>query len=684
MVSTDGKAAILNYVRNCFASGDDSGFCEKLLNKVKDVTDEEIESILSGQYFNEVVNTDSDDFYRHSPECEFVPCEADEVDAYFPSKPIVRTNKPDTAIKSEKSGLTLALEQAKLSGHLKRNKLFSDFAVYDARSTLGTNQHVPDDRFPDANVDPSLRQFNVWLWRLNGFPRTSIKVQPRLGTTVQQFMGLTLWQYFNEFSASDNDLTLVPTQLDDLDESFLNRLALHMFDTLDDECDDSEDVDSEFPPLELNDPIHKYEFKSFALVERVETSLTETPKKEISHVLVTIHMAQGMSVLRFPSDTCLNTVLERAVYRRRLRQHGGYAYRLELWPRNTEQQNNNTKSNNFLLNKNSQLDLSRCDTALSDQNDDIEATKSSELMLALDTTLEPVHTALHLRQYQVTYLKGLFPPEVQLNISSTELKIEQKRPKLFSKLMKSIIIQINTIADCELITNGYSTYGIMDKSSITIHHHHIDESNPKYSGNLCTDYVIGGNYKTSNNNNKHSITTEQSSKSFLSHKTQFRIIYIPNFDLHSDWITSQLTTSIGIGGGGRPTATNGQQQQQQPHLLLPPSSTSTIVPCFEQDLPEVTNTNMFNSTDANCNTNIAVNINTTTSSISTTNITTSTSTTVINNSSNNNNNNNLFQQLCFETQWSRARAICDQLNIILEVCQSQSRQLYMKQRSIHN
>ncbi|RTG86981.1 target of rapamycin complex 2 subunit MAPKAP1 [Schistosoma bovis] len=248
--------------------------------------------------------------------------------------------------------------------------------------------------------------------------------------------------------------------------------------------------------------------------------------------------------------------------------------------------------------------------------------------------------------------------------------------------MKSIIIQINTIADCELITNGYSTYGIMDKSSITIHnpppppphhhHHNIDESNPKSSGNLCTDYVIGGNHKISNHN-KHSITTEQSSKSFLSHKTQFRIVYIPNFDLHSDWITSQLTTSIGIGGGGRPTATNGQQQQQQqqqPHILLPPSSTSTIVPCFGQDLPEVTNTNMFSSTDANCNTNIAMNINTTTSSISTTNITTttttSTTTTTVITNSNNNNNNSLFQQLCFETQWSRARAICDQLNIILE------------------
>ncbi|GAA55830.1 hypothetical protein CLF_109122 [Clonorchis sinensis] len=39
-----------------------------------------------------------------------------------------------------------------------------------------------------------------------------------------------------------------------------------------------------------------------------------------------------------------------------------------------------------------------------------------------------------------------------------------------------------------------------------------------------------------------------------------------------------------------------------------------------------------------------------------------------------------FQHLCFETQWSRARAICDQLNLILECSGSRARQLYMKRR----
>ncbi|CAH8599772.1 unnamed protein product [Schistosoma turkestanicum] len=757
MVSTDGKATILNYVRNCFASGDDSGFCERLIGKVENVTDEEIERILSGQYFNEVVNTESDYFYRHSPEYAFVPCEdplnlfysinnfensqqsslshkknastvqqlsAEEIDKYFPSKPIVRTNKQSTTCGSEnKSGLTLALEQAKLSGQLKRNKLFSDYAIYDARSTLNTNRSNSNNCFLDTNIDPSLRQFNVWLWRLNGFPRISIKVQPRLGTTVQQFMGLTLWQYFNEFSTSDSgDSTLTPSLLNNLDESFLNRLALHMFDTLDDnnECDNEEDVDSEFPPLELTDPIHKYQFQSFALVERVETPLEEVSKEEISRVLVTIHMAQGMSVLRFPSDTCLSTVLERAVHRRRLRQHGGYAYRLELWPRSTDQQNmTNIKGNNLMItqsvNKNCQLDLnkplsyfiaaglplhfllvrenSRYDTIFPDQNDDIESSKPLESTpLPLDTTLEPVRTALQLRQYQVTYLKGLFPSEIQLNISSNEVKLEQKRPKLFSKLMKSLIIQINAIADCELITSA--AYSASSSTTTCGPPPPPPPSSMDKSLTMTTKQLSSTAAPLSTPSQLSSVEQQQqqqSSKSFLSRKTQFRIVYIPNFDTHSNWITSQLTTS---GASGRSISTIGQQQQQQPHVLLQPTSTSTAATCLEQHSSEVNNTSMLSTgTTTMLNTS-----NTSTANITTTTTTTA-NTTIVNNSSNSSNNDNtnttttattntnhngsLFQQLCFETQWARARAICDQLNIILEVCQSQSRQLYyLQQKSI--
>ncbi|CAH8639626.1 unnamed protein product [Heterobilharzia americana] len=735
MVSTDSKAYLLNYVRSCFSSGDDSGFCEQLLNGVESVTDEEIQSILKGEYTDQVIDTDADNFHRYSPECPYISCEdplllfgasivdredssnvftssqqknrsetrqlsAEEVDKYFPSKPITRDNKPDTLCKSEKSGLTLALEQAKLSGHLRRNKIFSDFAVYDARSTLSTNQRVSSDRLLKVDSDSSLRQFNVWLWRLNGFPRTSIKVQPRLGTTVQQFIGLTLWQYFNEFSTGDGDTAHLPTQLDNLDGSFLDRLALYMLDAPD---ADEEDVESEFPPLELNDPIHKYQFESYAVVERVETSVQEALQKtEIPRVLVTIHMAQGMSVLRFPSDTCLSAVLERAVYRRRLRQHGGYAYRLELWPRSTDQQTNGSKGGAICLpnttaqaaNKNSQLDLSqplsyfisiglplhfllvressRCDPALSDQSDDIETVDQTESVLVLDSS-EPVHTALQLRQYQVTYLKGLFPREVQLNVSASEIKLEQgnasRRPKLFSKTMKPITIQINAIAECELISSGFPTSGT-DKPHTG--HCESHSGNHPVNSTATTFGASGGGTLTDaacldssplgvQKNSTKGITEQQSSKSLVSRKAQFRIVYIPNFESHSDAITSHLAITSGTAQKSVlstlvETATTVGSRTTVSQPLIPPFSSAypaTVSP--GQDIPVC----ISNNTTGICGT------------ITTTNTTT---TAVLANSS------SLFQQLCFETQWARARAICDQLNVILEVSQSQARHLYIQRK----
>lgn len=49
---------------------------------------------------------------------------------------------------------------------------------------------------------------------------------------------------------------------------FIKRVAVHMLDTAD------QDVDTEFPPLQSEDPIHKFDFDSLALVE--ERSRGET------------------------------------------------------------------------------------------------------------------------------------------------------------------------------------------------------------------------------------------------------------------------------------------------------------------------------------------------------------------------------------------------------------------------
>lgn len=137
----------------------------------------------------------------------------DEINQYFPSKPITRTVKPDEHLK--KSELTLSLEQAQLSGHLKRNKLFSDFAIYDGRMNSSSLICEVSLKNPDNFSNLVSRQFVVWFWRLTDFPRVFIKVQPRIGTTVKQFIGLCLWQYFNE-SFNDEQDSFRFTYLDEL------------------------------------------------------------------------------------------------------------------------------------------------------------------------------------------------------------------------------------------------------------------------------------------------------------------------------------------------------------------------------------------------------------------------------------------------------------------------------------
>lgn len=48
MVSLDDKCYLINYVRNCFVTGDDTAFCELLLEGVDDVTNNEFVNILNG------------------------------------------------------------------------------------------------------------------------------------------------------------------------------------------------------------------------------------------------------------------------------------------------------------------------------------------------------------------------------------------------------------------------------------------------------------------------------------------------------------------------------------------------------------------------------------------------------------------------------------------------------------
>lgn len=115
---------------------------------------------------------------------------------------------PPPANRTIKSNLTVALEQAKADGRLKSANLFADYSVHDARPPVLSSTAF-------GRSDPRSRRFSVWIWKVHGLPRVRVDVQPRLGTTVREFAGLTLWQFFNEMSTEP-----VASSLRDLDVDY--------------------------------------------------------------------------------------------------------------------------------------------------------------------------------------------------------------------------------------------------------------------------------------------------------------------------------------------------------------------------------------------------------------------------------------------------------------------------------
>lgn len=98
--------------------------------------------------------------------------------------------QPTPVDRSRKSALTIALEKAQLNG--KSVNKFTDYAVFDGRSADGKSNRV------SKSSPITLRPFNVCFWSISGLPKTSISVQPTENCTVRDFIGLALWQYFNE------------------------------------------------------------------------------------------------------------------------------------------------------------------------------------------------------------------------------------------------------------------------------------------------------------------------------------------------------------------------------------------------------------------------------------------------------------------------------------------------------
>uniref|UniRef100_A0A669BHT9 Target of rapamycin complex 2 subunit MAPKAP1 n=1 Tax=Oreochromis niloticus TaxID=8128 RepID=A0A669BHT9_ORENI len=196
-------------------------------------------------------------------------------------------DRPRTA--GTKSTLSLRLEQCPQ----QLNNPFNEYSKFDGKGHIGTT---------------ATKKIDVYL----SMQMTQEKVHPMTVVTianarVHDLIGLICWQYTSEGREPK------------LNEN-VNAYCLHI-------AEDDGEVDTDFPPLDSNEPIHKFGFSTLALVEKYSSPGIAARQS----LFVRINAAHGFSLI--PVDNLkvtMKEILQKALKKRKGSQKGsGPLYRLE-------------------------------------------------------------------------------------------------------------------------------------------------------------------------------------------------------------------------------------------------------------------------------------------------------------------------------------------------------------------
>ncbi|XP_060768985.1 target of rapamycin complex 2 subunit MAPKAP1 isoform X3 [Neoarius graeffei] len=180
-----------------------------------------------------------------------------------------------------KSTLSLRLEQCPQ----QLNNPFNEYSKFDGKGHVGTT---------------ATKKIDVYL----SMQSTQEKLHPMMVVTmanarVHDLIGLICWQYTSEGREPK------------LNEN-VNTYCLHI-------AEDDGEVDTDFPPLDSNEPIHKFGFSTLALVEKY-SSPGLGPKQSL---FVRINAAHGFSLI--PVDNLkvtMKEILQKALKKRKGSQKG--------------------------------------------------------------------------------------------------------------------------------------------------------------------------------------------------------------------------------------------------------------------------------------------------------------------------------------------------------------------------
>uniref|UniRef100_A0A9J7XL14 Target of rapamycin complex 2 subunit MAPKAP1 n=2 Tax=Cyprinus carpio TaxID=7962 RepID=A0A9J7XL14_CYPCA len=309
---------------------------------------------------------------------------ADDLSSLFEKKDF--RDRPRST--GSKSTLSLRLEQCPQ----QLNNPFNEYSKFDGKGHVGTT---------------ATKKIDVYL----SMQSTQEKLHPMTVVTmanarVHDLIGLICWQYTCE--GREPKLT-----------ENVNTYCLHI-------AEDDGEVDTDFPPLDSNEPIHKFGFSTLALVEKY-SSPGLGPKQSL---FVRINAAHGFSLIPVDSQkVTMKDILQKALKKRKGSQKGSGS----------------------------------------------RGEESSEEDPPIDiTTVQDMLSSHHYKSFKISMIHKLrFTTDVQLGISGEKVEIDpvtnQKTSTKFWIRQKPISIDSDLLCACDLVEEKSPSHAIFKLTYLSNH-----------------------------------------------------------------------------------------------------------------------------------------------------------------------------------------------------------------------
>nr|XP_061800753.1 target of rapamycin complex 2 subunit MAPKAP1-like isoform X3 [Nerophis lumbriciformis] len=287
-----------------------------------------------------------------------------------------------------KSTLSLRLEQCPQ----QLNNPFNEYSKFDGKGHIGTT---------------ATKKIDVYL----SMQMSQEKVHPMTVVTianarVHDLIGLICWQYTSEGREPK------------LNEN-VNAYCLHI-------AEDDGEVDTDFPPLDSNEPIHKFGFSTLALVEKYSSPGLGSRQS----LFVRINAAQGFSLIPVDSlKVTMKEILQKALKKRKGSQKGSGS----------------------------------------------RGEESSEEDPPIDiTTVQDMLSSHHYKSFKISMIHKLrFTTDVQLGISGEKVEIDpvtnQKASTKFWIRQKPISIDSDHLCACDLVEERSPNHAIFKITYLSNH-----------------------------------------------------------------------------------------------------------------------------------------------------------------------------------------------------------------------